>query len=235
MKQTSASNSPIPPSISHPTSPAKDKDDTNNEPSSRKRNWRIAKELGRHVWPSLSPGATDEEKDHVIAMKQRVVASVSLMLAGKGVTIATPYMFKALVDTIPNYHHLVDSTTSDVVNATFLPNALVESLATTTVAGVPAVPFILLLSYGTSRTLSSLFQESRNAVFANVAQSAIRSVGRSTFDHVHSLDLQYHLNRNTGALGRIIERGNRSISFKRPTSRYLYLLESHSSGMGNGI
>ena len=164
------------------------------------------------MWPSLSQGATDEERDHIMAMKQRVIASVSLMLAGKGVTIATPYMFKALVDTIPNYHHLADST-ADVANATFLPNALVESLATTTVAGVPAVPFILLLSYGTSRTLSSLFQESRNAVFANVAQSAIRSVGRSTFDHVHSLDLQYHLNRNTGALGRIIERGNRSISF----------------------
>ncbi|KAL7494259.1 hypothetical protein ACHAWT_002970 [Skeletonema menzelii] len=199
------------PASTPPTSTAIDKDDA-REPSPRKRNWRIAKELGRHVWPSLSQGATDEERDHIMAMKQRVIASVSLMLAGKGVTIATPYMFKALVDTIPNYHHLADST-ADVANATFLPNALVESLATTTVAGVPAVPFILLLSYGTSRTLSSLFQESRNAVFANVAQSAIRSVGRSTFDHVHSLDLQYHLNRNTGALGRIIERGNRSISF----------------------
>jgi len=194
------------------TAPSTDKDDDASEPSSRKRNWRIAKELGRHVWPSLSPGAADDERDHVMAMKQRVVASVSLMLAGKGVTIATPYMFKALVDTLPNYHHLADST-ADVANATFLPDTLVESLATTTLAGVPAVPFILLLSYGTSRTLSSLFQESRNAVFANVAQSAIRSVGRSTFDHVHRLDLQYHLNRNTGALGRIIERGNRSISF----------------------
>ncbi len=164
------------------------------------------------MWPSISPEAADEERDHVMAMRQRVIASVGLMLAGKSVTIATPYMFKALVDTLPRYHHLADPAT-DVVNTTFLPDALVESLATTTLAGVPAVPFILLLSYGTSRTLSSLFQESRNAVFANVAQSAIRSVGRSTFDHVHSLDLQYHLNRNTGVLGRIIERGNRSISF----------------------
>ncbi|KAL7439357.1 hypothetical protein ACHAXM_009609 [Skeletonema potamos] len=198
------------PASSPPTSSVTANDDA-YEPSSRKRNWRIAKELGRHVWPSLSPEATDEERDHVMAMRQRVVASVGLMLAGKGVTIATPYMFKALVDTLPKYHHLADS--ANVVNTTFLPDALVESLATTTLAGVPAVPFILLLSYGTSRTLSSLFQESRNAVFANVAQSAIRSVGRSTFDHVHSLDLQYHLNRNTGALGRIIERGNRSISF----------------------
>ena len=188
--------------------------DSQDEPSSSKRNWRIAKELGRHVWPSISTEASDDERNHIIAMKQRVVASVSLMLAGKGVTIATPYMFKELVDTLPNYHNIMtDSTADAAVNTTFLSDALVESLATTTLAGVPAVPFILLLSYGTARTLSSLFQESRNAVFATVAQSAIRSVGRSTFDHVHSLDLQYHLDRNTGALGRIIERGNRSISF----------------------
>jgi ABC-type transport system involved in Fe-S cluster assembly fused permease/ATPase subunit len=150
-----------------------------------------------------------------MAMRQRVVASVGLMMAGKGITVATPFMFKALVDALPNYHlaNSAATTAAAAVHVSFLPDALVESLATTTLAGVPAVPFILLLSYGTSRTLSSLFQESRNAVFAHIAQSAIRSVGRTTFDHVHSLDMQYHLNRNTGALGRIIERGNRSISF----------------------
>jgi len=138
------------------------------------------------------------------------------MLAGKGVTIATPFMFKALVDTIPVYASAAasDSVVGDgAVAVSFLPDGLVDGLATSSLAGVPAIPFILILSYGTSRTLSSLFQESRNAVFASVAQSAIRSVGRTTFDHVHSLDLQYHLNRNTGTLGRIIERGNRSISF----------------------
>ena len=193
--------------------------ETSSSSSSRKRNWRIAKELGRHVWPEISSQTTDEEKSHVMAMRQRVVASVGLMLAGKGVTIATPFMFKSLVDTLPLYHNPTAAATTTVsastpaVDVSFLPDALIQSLTTTTLAGVPAIPFILLLSYGTSRTLSSLFQESRNAVFANVAQSAIRSVGRTTFDHVHSLDMQYHLNRNTGTLGRIIERGNRSISF----------------------
>ena len=97
------------------------------------------------MWPSLSPEAADDERNHVLAMKQRVVVSVGLMLAGKGVTIATPFMFKALVDTLPNYHHLADSAVG-VVNTTFLPDALVDSLTTTTLAGVPAVPFILLLS-----------------------------------------------------------------------------------------
>jgi len=72
---------------------------------------------------------------------------------------------------------------------------------------------LLIASYGASRALTSAFQEYRNALFARVAQSAIRSVGRTTFDHVHALDMTFHLNRNTGTLGRIIERGNRSISF----------------------
>ena len=56
-------------------------------------------------------------------------------------------------------------------------------------------------------------QELRNAVFAHVAQDAIRRVGRSVFDHVHNLDMQFHLTRNTGQLSRVLDRGNRSISF----------------------
>ena len=186
------------------------------------KNIRIATELGRHVWPSLpsDKSKSSKEYEHAMAMRQRVIASVSLMLAGKGVTIATPFMFKGLVDTLPMFNTnnaIIDvdgvSTTANVHVPTFIPETLIETLTTSTTFGIPSLPLLLLLSYGTSRTLSSLFQESRNAVFAPVAQSAIRSVGRSTFDHVHSLDLQYHLNRNTGTLGRIIERGNRSISF----------------------
>ena len=185
------------------------------------KNLRIAKELARHVWPSLpnkssKTHANDNdinERKYAMEMRQRVVASVSLMLAGKGVTIATPFMFKALIDTLPMYTQ--DSTIAAAATnmPTYVPETMLDTISTSTLLGMPALPAILLLSYGTSRTLSSLFQESRNAIFANVAQSAIRSVGRSTFDHVHSLDLAYHLNKNTGALGRIIERGNRSISF----------------------
>ena len=185
------------------------------------KNLRIAKELARHVWPSLPNKSSkthandndDNERKYAMEMRQRVVASVSLMLAGKGVTIATPFMFKALIDTLPMYTQ--DSTIAAAATnmPTYVPETILDTISTSTLLGMPALPAILLLSYGTSRTLSSLFQESRNAIFANVAQSAIRSVGRSTFDHVHSLDLAYHLNKNTGALGRIIERGNRSISF----------------------
>jgi len=190
-----------------------------HEVSEGQRNWRIAKELGRYVWPQLPDKSSHaDERAHVVAMRQRVIASVSLMLAGKAVTIYTPFMFKALVDTLPIYATASSGSTLQPHEAAhcipaFVPDGLVDILSTSTLAGMPALPAVLLLSYGTSRALSSLFQESRNAVFARVAQSAIRSVGRSTFDHVHSLDLKYHLDRNTGTLGRIIERGNRSISW----------------------
>mmetsp|Transcript_49611 Transcript_49611/g.105429 ORF Transcript_49611/g.105429 Transcript_49611/m.105429 type:complete len:354 (-) Transcript_49611:624-1685(-) len=153
-------------------------------------------------------------------MRRRVVASVTLMLAGKGVTIVTPFVFKALVDALPAFANAADGGAGASADAAataipaFPPEVLADGLATTsTLAGMPAIPFVLLLSCSTSRALSSLFQESRNATFAHVAQSAIRSVGRSTFDHVHFLDLKFHLDKNTGALRRIIERGNRSISF----------------------
>lgn len=130
-----------------------------------------------------------------------------LMLAGKGATIATPFIFKMLVDTVPGHAATAaagGSSPSAAAPATLL--AIVDRLPV-------SLPILLLLSYGIFRSLSSLFRESTNAVFAGVAQTAIRRFGRSTFDHVHSLDLSYHLNRNTGALSRVLERGSRSISF----------------------
>ena len=55
--------------------------------------------------------------------------------------------------------------------------------------------------------------ELRNAVFAKVTQGAIRKVGRQVFEHLHALDLRYHLGRQTGAIGRIVDRGTRGINF----------------------
>ncbi|KAL3775962.1 hypothetical protein ACHAWO_012150 [Cyclotella atomus] len=177
------------------------------KPSSEHQNdIRIAQELLRHVWPSLPPSDDAEfrqEKERALLMRKRVVASLGLMLSGKGVTIATPFLFKGLVDTLPLFN---DPSLITQISAP-------ELVLSSSIAGLPALPFLLILSYGTSRALTSAFQEYRNALFARVAQSAIRSVGRTTFDHVHLLDMNFHLNRNTGTLGRIIERGNRSISF----------------------
>ena len=66
---------------------------------------------------------------------------------------------------------------------------------------------------GTTRIGAAVFQELRNAVFANVAQKAIRRVACNVFEHLLRLDLNFHLSRQTGGLTRAIDRGTKGISF----------------------
>ena len=164
----------------------------------KKSNLRIPKTLAKHVWPS-------DDSPESKQLKQRVVLALSLMLAGKVVTIQVPYIFKGLVDTLQ-----VDATSAIEAAATLTPTTL-DMTTMTSAAGIPVI--VMLMSYGMSRAAASGFQELRNAVFANVTQEAIRKVGGSVFNHVHTLDMQFHLTKNTGTVSRILDRGNRSISF----------------------
>ena len=83
-----------------------------------------------------------------------------------------------------------------------------------TVATVVALtPPMLILGYGVSRVGASFCNELRNAVFAKITQNAIRTVANKVFAHLHNLDLSFHLNRQTGAVARIIDRGSRGINF----------------------
>lgn len=70
-----------------------------------------------------------------------------------------------------------------------------------------------IFAYGATRVGSVIFQEFRNAVFASVAQNAIRRVAGSVFEHLLRLDLNFHLSRQTGGLTRAIDRGTKGISF----------------------
>ena len=81
------------------------------------------------------------------------------------------------------------------------------------VAVAIAVPVGLLVAYGIVRVLSLAFGELRDAVFAKVAQRAIRTVALSTFGHLHGLAMRFHLDRQTGGLSRAIERGTKGIEF----------------------
>jgi ATP-binding cassette subfamily B protein len=96
-------------------------------------------------------------------------------------------------------------------------------------AAAVALPVVLLVVYASSRLMAGLFSELRSALFARVAQNAVRSVSTRLFNHVQHLDLEYaaalllrrapylslryHLSRQTGAFPRVIERGTRGISF----------------------
>jgi ATP-binding cassette, subfamily B (MDR/TAP), member 7 len=169
-----------------PTDSAADKNAeqvSKSRSDARQLQMRIARTLFQHVW---SANSTDE---HDKRLKLRVLASLGLMVAGKVVNIQVPFLFRHLVDSLPT-----EALSDPAMAATTLPIAC-------------------LLGYGVARAATSGLQEYRNAVFAHVAQDAIRKVGRSVFDHVHKLDMQFHLSRNTGQLSRVLDRGNRSISF----------------------
>eukprot|EP00112_Aurelia_sp_Birch-Aquarium-sp1_P012007 Seg2521.2 transcript_id=Seg2521.2/GoldUCD/mRNA.D3Y31 product="ATP-binding cassette sub-family B member 7 mitochondrial" protein_id=Seg2521.2/GoldUCD/D3Y31 len=124
-------------------------------------------------------------------LKVRVVAALSLLAGAKLLNVQVPFIFKYLID---------------YLNSTPLVIADAETAAV-------SMATVLVLGYGSARAGASLFNELRNAVFAKVAQSSIRKMARTTFLHLHSLDLNYHLSRKTGMLSKAIDRGTRGISF----------------------
>jgi ATP-binding cassette, subfamily B (MDR/TAP), member 7 len=91
--------------------------------------------------------------------------------------------------------------------------ATVLTVAGTAIIGCSPILIRSLIEVdGLARIGSAVFQELRNAIFANVAQKAIRQVACNTFSHLLSMDLAFHLSRQTGGLSRAIDRGTKGIS-----------------------
>jgi len=130
-----------------------------------------------------------------------------MMAVGKGVNVTVPFLFKYLVDDLTDLANSVQPLDQNV-GAVDVLTSNPELAATAATA-----PLLLLFGYGFSRSLTSVLNEARNTTFATVAQSTIRSVGRTTFEHVHKLGLGYHESSSTGVLARVMERGTRSMSF----------------------
>ncbi|ODV77310.1 mitochondrial ABC transporter [Suhomyces tanzawaensis NRRL Y-17324] len=120
--------------------------------------------------------------------KIRVLVAFSLLIASKLLNVQVPFFFKLIVDEMN-----VDWT---------------SQLGT-----IGTVIGSLILAYGGARFGSVLFGELRNAVFASVAQSAIKRVAQNTFKHLLNMDLHFHLSRQTGGLTRAIDRGTKGISY----------------------
>ncbi|MCZ6846078.1 MAG: ABC transporter ATP-binding protein/permease [Alphaproteobacteria bacterium] len=118
-------------------------------------------------------------------MKTRVVIAVLLMSAAKVATVAVPAVFGRAVD-------ILDQPAGNTVLA---------------------VPLALLIGYGLLRVGQQAFAELRDFVFAKVGQRAIRRIALMVFRHLHSLALRFHLDRQTGGLSRVIERGIKGIDF----------------------
>lgn len=149
--------------------------------------------LGTYVWPR-----DDRET------RNRVLASLGLLTAGKLLNIQVPFLFKEAVDRLAEV-----SPPSEIAGAA---SALGPSELALLGAGV-ATPAVMLASYGVVRATASFCNEYRNAIFAKVAQRILKRVSGQVFEHLHQLDIAYHLSRQTGALSRAVDRGTRGINF----------------------
>lgn len=122
-------------------------------------------------------------------LRVRVIGAMALLVLAKLIGVYVPFLFKDAVD---------------ILSPEAKPGMAVI---------VAAVPIGLIVGYGVARVMMLLFGEMRDAVFVKVGQHALRQIALNTFRHLHQLSLAYHLERKTGGLSRIIERGTRGIDF----------------------
>ncbi len=100
------------------------------------------------------------------------------------------------------------------VGVPFILKYIVDGLDTKTAQDMTlALPLGLLLAYGAARLATTLFGELRDTVFGRVTERAMRRIGLQVFQHLHALELDFHLNRRTGGLSRDIERGVTGVGF----------------------
>lgn len=123
---------------------------------------------------------------YLAEFRGRVVLAVSMLILAKIATVATPIALKYIID------YLDQNRGADMLLW---------------------IPLVLVVTYGALRFSSTLFSEMRDAIFARVAERAMRRVSLRVFRHLHNRELVFHLDRKTGGLARDIERGTNGISF----------------------
>lgn len=121
-----------------------------------------------------------------IDLRVRVVLALLALVGAKAITVYVPFLYKEAVDQLSP-----------------------ETAAATAII----VPIALIIAYGVSRIMMVALAQLRDAVFAKVGQNAVRQLAVETFRHLHALSLRFHLERRTGGLSRLIERGTKGIDF----------------------
>src|SRR6478672_3454510 len=139
----------------------------------------------RGLWPFIWP--TDRPD-----LQRRVGFSMLLLLAAKLATIAVPFTFKWATDALTGQGSAPVAPSSWMV-------------------WVLAAPILMTLAYGGMRILMALLTQARDGIFAKVAMNAVRRLAYRTFEHMHELSLRFHLERKTGGLTRVLERGRNAI------------------------
>ncbi len=134
-----------------------------------------------HLWPYIWPGDR-------LDLKLRVVYAVLLLFVAKAVTMLVPFTFKWATDAL--------------VTPTPAEKGMIW---------IVSVPLALVLAFGATRIVMVLVTQFRDGLFAKVAMYAVRRLALITFEHMHKLSLRFHLERKTGGLTRVLERGRTGI------------------------
>src|SRR6195256_3360202 len=138
-----------------------------------------------HLWPYIGPGDRTD-------LQLRVVWPVVLLLVAKLATVSVPFTFKWAIDALTGAN-----------------SAPVQSSNWT--LWLIASPLLMTASYGAVRVLMAILTQWRDGIFARVAMHAVRKLAYITFVHMHELSLRFHLERKTGGLTRVLERGRTGI------------------------
>ena len=138
-----------------------------------------------HLWPYIWPADRAD-------LKARVGVAAVLIFASKLATITVPFTFKWATDALAGHG------TAPVFADRWLAWAV-------------ATPVMMTLAYGGMRILMGVLTQWRDGIFAKVAMHAVRRLAMLTFEHMHLLSLRFHLERKTGGLTRILERGRNAI------------------------
>jgi ATP-binding cassette, subfamily B, heavy metal transporter len=142
---------------------------------------RVMRALWPYMWPQDRPD-----------LKRTVLLSLGLIVIAKLVTVSVPYTLKWATDALV------------AVNGGKVP-------ANEAMPWLIGAPILAAIVYGLSRILMTLLVQAREGMFAKVAMHAVRKLALSTFEHMHRLSLRFHLEKKTGGLTRILERGRSGI------------------------
>jgi len=137
------------------------------------------------LWPYIWPS---DRRD----LKLRVWVTMALLLVAKIATMAVPFTFKWATDAL-----------------TGKPSAPLG--ASSWFAWAIAAPVLMTVAYGVMRILMAVLTQARDGLFAKVAMNAVRRLAFMVFEHMHRLSLRFHLERKTGGLTRVLERGRNAI------------------------
>jgi len=138
-----------------------------------------------HLWPYIWPSDRAD-------LKLRVALATVLLLFAKLATIAVPFTYKWAIDAL---------------TGTAAPHPEAPSW----ILWVFAAPILMTVAYGGMRVVMALVTQMRDGLFAKVAMHAVRRLAYLTFEHMHMLSLRFHLERKTGGLTRVLERGRNGI------------------------